>query len=402
MPIQNKKTFALIASCAAIFWPGAFIFGFPGVMGPHWQKIFGVGSSAVGQSLFWVLAGTGIFMYPVGRLQEKIGPVRLVAMGAFLCGIATIMVGYARGMTAIYQWAFVTGIASSLIYIPALTVVQRWYPSARGLVTGLVSMVFGLSGAIMSPIFTLLLNGLGYTAMTFITGLLALVMCLAFAGFVRFPSPDGRNVSDTEERSPAQLLNLDVSRSLRTPAFWLLWSTWAMAGASGIAMVTLSAQFGVASGYSIEQAVWVLTAFNLTNGLGRIVSGHFSDRFGRNSTMASTFLCAGIAYLLLPHTSGLTTWAFLAAVVGLAFGTLFAVSAPLASDCFGMKHFGAIFGLVFTGYGFVAGPIGPWLSGLLLDRTQGDFILVFTYLGLLYLVSAITIWFVRPPREGER
>lgn len=84
MLIQNKKTFALIASCASIFWPGAFIFGFPGVMGPHWQKIFGVGSSALGQSLFWVLAGTGIFMYPVGRLQEKIGPVRLVAMGAFL------------------------------------------------------------------------------------------------------------------------------------------------------------------------------------------------------------------------------------------------------------------------------------------------------------------------------
>ena len=400
MLMQNKRTAALIASCAAIFWPGAFIFGFPGVMGPHWQKVFGVGSSAVGQSLFWVLVGTGIFMYPVGRLQEKIGPVRLVAVGALLCGGTTIMVGYAWGMAAIYLWAFMIGIASSLIYIPALTVVQRWYPSARGLVSGLVSMVFGISGAIMSPLFTQLLTGLGYTAMTLITGLLALVICLAFAGFVRFPGSHGHNASATEERSPAPLLNLSVSQSLRTPAFWLLWSTWAMAGASGIAMVTLSAQFGVASGFSIQKAVLILTAFNLTNGLGRIVSGHFSDRFGRNSTMASTFLCAGIAYLLLPHTSGLTTWAFLAAVVGLAFGTLFSVSAPLASDCFGMKHFGAIFGLIFTGYGFVAGPIGPWLSGFLLDRTQGNFTLVFTYLGLLCLASAITIWFVRPPRSG--
>ena len=58
----------------------------------------------------------------------------------------------------------------------------------------------------------------------------------------------------------------------------------------------------------------------------------------------------------------------------------FAVSAPLATDCFGMTHFGAIFGLVFMAYGFVAGPLGPWLSGHVLDSTQGNFQVVFTYL----------------------
>jgi hypothetical protein len=31
---------APIAGCAAIFWPGAFMFSFPGVMGPHWQEAF--------------------------------------------------------------------------------------------------------------------------------------------------------------------------------------------------------------------------------------------------------------------------------------------------------------------------------------------------------------------------
>jgi OFA family oxalate/formate antiporter-like MFS transporter len=89
----------------------------------------------------------------------------------------------------------------------------------------------------------------------------------------------------------------------------------------------------------------------------------------------------------------------LAAVIGFAFGTLFAVSGPLAGDCFGMMHFGAIFGLLFTAYGFVSGPIGPWLSGYILDQSQGNYTLVFSYLGLMYLAAVVLILMVRPWRE---
>ena len=148
-----------------------------------------------------------------------------------------------------------------------------------------------------------------------------------------------------------------------------------------------------------SQAVVVLTGFTLTNGSGRLVSGFFSDRFGRSRTMAISFTCAAAAYLFMPHVEGIWVWATLAAVIGFAFGTLFAVSAPIAGDCFGMAHFGAIFGLIFTAYGFLSGPLGPWLSGYVLDRTQGNYTLVFSYLGVMYLASAGLILMVQPWRE---
>ena len=75
---------ALIAGCGAVFWPGAFIFSFPGVMGPHWQETFQVGSAAVGQTLFFVLAAVGVFMFLIGRWQEKFAPARLAAIGKVL------------------------------------------------------------------------------------------------------------------------------------------------------------------------------------------------------------------------------------------------------------------------------------------------------------------------------
>ena len=189
---------------------------------------------------------------------------------------------------------------------------------------------------------------------------------------------------------------MTVSHALSTRSFWFLWLIWALAGGAGIAMVTLSTTFGVSKGMQLKEAILILTAFNLTNGLGRLVSGYISDLFSRNKTICLTFAAAGSAYLLFNSLQGLTAWATMAALVGFAFGTLFAVSAPLASDCFGMKHFAAIFGLIFTGYGFLAGALGPWLSGYLLDLYSDDFSLVFTYLGMLFLLSAVLILFVRP------
>jgi OFA family oxalate/formate antiporter-like MFS transporter len=129
-----------------------------------------------------------------------------------------------------------------------------------------------------------------------------------------------------------------------------------------------------------------------------LIAGHLSDMMGRRLTMGLTFGAAGLGYLLLPRVTGLGSWIIAAAVVGFAFGTLFAVSAPLIVDCFGMARFGAVFGLVFTAYAFVAGPLGPWLSGFILDQTGGNFTFVFTYLGSLCLVSAVLIRYVRPSK----
>jgi OFA family oxalate/formate antiporter-like MFS transporter len=89
----------------------------------------------------------------------------------------------------------------------------------------------------------------------------------------------------------------------------------------------------------------------------------------------------------------------LAAVVGFSFGTLFSVSAPLVADCFGLEHFGAIFGLAFAAYGFVAGPLGPTLSGYLLDITGANYTLVFLYLSLFSLMASLCIRQVLPPAE---
>jgi OFA family oxalate/formate antiporter-like MFS transporter len=396
MPEKSGRTLVLIACACAIFWPGAFIFGYPGVMSAHWQQTFNAGRSDVGQIIFFILIGATCFMYLCGRWQEKYGPGKLAVIGSLSGGSSVIWLGWAQSMSAVHVWAFVAGASSAFIYVPALTVVQRWYPERRGLVSGFFNMAFALSAAVMSPVFTVLLSSWGYRMVNLTMGCVALAAGLAASIFIRFPGADPGSstaapASDQSSRS--------VVEALKTREFWCIWLTWVLAGGAGASMLVLATGFGLARGLNLSQAVVLLTAFNLTNGGGRLVSGFFSDRWGRSRTMAISFTCAAIAYICMPHLEGILLWSILAAVIGFAFGTLFAVSAPLAGDCFGMLHFGAIFGLIFTAYGFLSGPLGPWLSGYILDVTQNNYTFVFSYLGIMYLVSAVLIILVRPWRE---
>jgi OFA family oxalate/formate antiporter-like MFS transporter len=412
MSRDARAMLAVLGCSVAIFWPGALNFGFPGVMAPVWQEMFHVGRGTIGNTIFFMLAAVGIFMFLVGRWQERYGTRRMIIAGVVLCGLCVVLVAYAKSVVVIYVWAFLTGLSTCFVYIPALTTVQRWYPKRKGLVSGIVSMVFGLSAAIMSPLFERMLTTLGYERMNLTIAFLTIAFgllgaCFSFEEDAK--SAEERTISFGDRSSadrddglipPGWELwtrSLTVQESLHTRSFWFLWITWALAGAAGVTMVTLSTAWGLSRGYALDSAILILTAFNLTNGAGRLFSGYFSDIVGRNGIMSAAFFAAGLAYFALPWSDSLFASAVLASVVGFAFGTLFAVSAPLVADCFGLKHFGAIFGLAFAAYGFVAGPLGPTLSGYLLDATGDDFFLVFLYLGVFCILSGLFVGFVKPP-----
>jgi OFA family oxalate/formate antiporter-like MFS transporter len=384
-------------------------------MTPIWQEKFHVGRGATGITIFFMLVAVGIFMFLVGRWQERYGTRKMISLGIVLTSFASIVAAYATSISVVYAWAFLNGLASCFVYIPALTTVQWWYPEKKGLVSGIVSMVFGLSAAIMSPLFGKMLASLGYVSMNLFIAALTLAFGLIGAYFASAPNTgeksasasaassrsSGKQPQSTAGQEKAVGRSLTVQESLHTRSFWFLWISWTLAGAAGVSMTILSTGYGLYRGFPLESAILILTAFNLTNGTGRLISGYFSDKIGQNRIMSTSFMAAGIAYFSLPWAGSLPACAFLAAVVGFSFGTLFAVSAPLVADCFGLKHFGAIFGLTFAAYGLVAGPLGPTLSGYLLDVTGDNFLLVFSYLGVFCILSGFCIRFVVRPHRSR-
>jgi OFA family oxalate/formate antiporter-like MFS transporter len=341
--------------------------------------------------MFLILAAAGAGMFISGRLYEKFSIRSLALTGAFTGGLSLVLAGYAVNINHIYIWSLLLGIFASLTYLPAVSLVQAWFGKSRGLASGLVNLAFALSAAVMSPLFHRLLQGLGYRNMCILLAIACTGLCLVALPWLK-PAPQSSPQSPTAGQGPG---SITPAQAFRKKSFWALWSSWVLAGAGGVAMVTLGIQFGLFKGLSMGQAVLILTVFNLANGLSRPISGYISDRISRRLTLGVSFAAAGIAYLLLNQVTGTFFWAFFAGIIGLSFGTLFAVSAPLAVECFGIRHFSSIFGLIFTGYGFGAAALGPGLAGYLLDLCKNDFDLVFGYLGLCSLMAAVLVNWVR-------
>ena len=406
----------MVGACAAtLFWPGALIFGFPGVMAAYWQQQFGVGKGAIGNVLFFSLVGLGVLNVVSPRLPAGFTPRARIATGTVIFALSLAIVAWATQLWQLYLWAFVSGFSSVLLYVPAVMLPQMWVPRRRGLASGVVSMTFGLAAAPMAPVLGWMLTAWGYRPMLLVLLVVTLVSGLFATWLIRMPEAEDSAPAPVVDRAdtapePPQVrparktaggVPMPASAIARTRSFWALWFTWALQGGAGIAMVTLSVGIGVSKGYSAQAALVILAAFNLTNGASRLIAGALSDSMGRTLIMTLTFVPAGLAYLALPHVGSLALTALLAAVVGFGFGSMFAVSAPLAGECFGLASFTTVFSLVMTAYGFVAGLLGPALAGHLLDITDGDYTVVLGYLGVFSLVSAVLVQFVRPVRGGR-
>lgn len=389
MSLPENKKIILFFGCMTIFFPGSFVFGFPGVMASEWQTLFHVNKTQIGRLMFFILAGTGFSMYLAGKLQEKIAARFIIFTGSLVCSLAMIAVARASAIEHVYLWAFFEGFFCGFVYIPTLTFFQKMFPENKGLIAGILNLTFGGSAAVMSPFFSYFLVSKGYVFTSDLAGILSILMGTSLALFIKVPGQK----KDQQHRMSA---TLSLKQTLRLPSFWFLWCIWALSGAAGVSLILLASSFGERLGYDITQYVYILTCFNVLNGIGRLVCGRLSDAYSKQKILVVVFLTASLAYFLMPWSSDLYTVCFLACFIGLSFGALFTVSAPLVTEVFGLENFGKIFGLVFTAYGFFAGFLGPWLSGIILDATHSNFKIVFSLFAVFYLVSSVLVLGVRP------
>ena len=371
--ISKKR---MLGCALAIFWGGAVSFGYPGVMTLYWQERFGVGAGDVQAVTTFMLLALAASMFFSGRIHQKIGIFYCFLIGTVLYAATFLTALLATRIEHIYLWGLFANLSLSFIYGPGLTTCQTAVPEKRGLVSGVLNLVFGLAAAVTSPLMNAVLSHLGERALNGMLLAVILLTDVAALLLVRGDTPVYQSASKTESRTADH----SVSQALHSRLFRLMWLVWAFVGAAGITMISLSKTYSVAVGIA---GVTVLTAFNLANGGIRIAAGALSDRIGGTATALLFYSLATVALFVFPFVRSTLAVCLCAAAVGMAFGTLFTVSGPILSGTFGVKNFGAIYGLVFTGYGVVGAFLGPAVVGRLLDGDPENFVSVFWYLGAI-------------------
>ncbi len=233
-----------------------------------------------------------------GRLVEKFGPRRLIAIGTVMAGMSWVLSAQVNGLATLWLvYGCMGGLGTGIVYIGVVGLMVKWFPQQRGFAAGAVAAGYGMGAIITTfPIsLSLTTNGLEHTMTTF--GILfALVGFLASQGLKLPPPAVSQPVSQTVVQSSRSFTSREM---LRQPLFWLMFVMMAMMSTSGLMVTSQMAVF--AEDFGISQAVvfgmaalpLALTIDRFTNGLTRPLFGFISDRFGREQTMFIAFALEG-------------------------------------------------------------------------------------------------------------
>ncbi len=347
--------------------------------------------------------------YIGGRIQDNRGPRPVALTGGIIYAVGSLLASFAHDHSQFWLlvlgYGVIGGFGLGLAYIVPIAMLQKWFPDKRGLITGLAVAGFGFGAVLTAPVahwliamhpqnpdWAFLPLGLGY-----------LVLSVAGAAFFRNP-PQGYSVPGwvpaTTGRVRDAFKEYTGREALRAPQWYLLTAILTLNTTVGISLISQANSSAVdIAGYSLTGAAGVVGVLALFNGGGRIFWAWISNRTGRMTAFGLMLGLQGVCLLIIPHASNPALFVILAAIVYLCYGGGFGTMPATAGDFFGVKHSGAIYGLMIIAWS-LGGVIGPPIIASLIGAnkayTQG-----YTVVGVIALIAIVLPVITRMPRPKD-
>jgi OFA family oxalate/formate antiporter-like MFS transporter len=341
-----------------------------------------------------------VFMVIGGMCEKRYGPKVTATLGGVFVCLGWVLTCFTKSLLWLYvTYGVLAGIGTGLGYLPSISTGIKWFPEKRGLVTGIVIFGFGFGSAFLAPLAMRFIEIYGWRTTMLIYGIGFGIIIISAAQFLKTPPENwkpygwmplgnsGKHIH-TRDFSPIEML--------KTSTFKLIFATYLLSMTAGMMTIAHIVAFVRDIGYTTMQSAFILAILAIGNGLGRIIFGVISDKFGRIKILTILFGFIGISMLSLYYINQLFALYIIVVIIGLCFGGFLSIYPPTTADYFGTKNFGINYGLVFLGYG-VGCFIGPWLGGAAHDIT-GNYLFPFTIAGILALGGGvIAYFFLKPP-----
>jgi len=379
------------------------------------QYSFGVFFSALLEEFGWSrvsLAGAFslyafaycMFGFPAGRLTDRWGPRRVIAVGGVFLGGA--LAGMAL-VTRLWQPYVLYGVVAALgmgtAYVPCNATVVKWFVRRRGLAVGIASSGASVGTFALPPLAQLLVDAVGWRAayLVFGAGVFVLLNVIALA-MRRDPESAGLHPDGAPGAPPAgagaTAASWPIGRAVRTSTFWILWAAFAATWIPVFIPLVHVVPFSRDLGFSRLEAASVVSALGVGAVVGRLVMGAVSDRLGRRNTAAVAMALQALAFGGFLSVSSLLTLYATAFLFGYSYGAVSTLFTAIVGDFFGREQAGALVGVLFAMAGSMGG-VGPLLAGAVHDAT-GSYAPAFGLAAGLNVVAAALLLTCRPPRRS--
>jgi MFS family permease len=348
-----------------------------------------------------------------GRLADRWGPRRVIALSIVLLGVGTISSAFVRQLWHVYVTVGIlmalgsggAGIATGS------TLITRWFEARRGLAIGLAGGAISIGQLGIIPLAAALTLGHGWriSYLALGLGLLALVLPVA-AGLIR-NDPEERGLQPYGATGPLRTSaevsalqragRVSLTDAARFPQLWLLMATQFVCGYTSIGMIlTHFMPHALEHGFTEIQASMALGVMGAMNVAGTIASGWICDRFGRCGPLATFYLVRGVSLLFLPYVWNVPSLQVWAAIFGLNYFSTVPPTTTLTVNIFGRYSVGELSGWIFFAHQ-VGAALGAALAGWVFEWT-GTYTSAFVSAAVIAFVGSGLTLLIREEPVGTR
>jgi len=357
---------------------------------------------------FLVQAAMGIC---AGWLNDKLGPRTVVVfLGSFL-GLCYILMSQIHSLWQFQiNYAVMGGIGTSVLAVPVMATLARWFQKRRGLMTGVVQTGSSIGGLLSAPFAGWLILNYGWRSAYVVLGLFCLAGMIAAGLFLKGDPrdvgelPDGENATATPlpepERSSLSSSAASSGRLSRTKAFWMLAGLYASFGFCRSAFMPHLTAHAQDLGFSLVDGANILAVLAGASILGRLGMGRLGDAIGNLPAFTISF--ASTTAVLVFGLTAHRLWELylFAFIFGFAWGAEAVLRFSATSEVLGLGSLGLFMGILSFAESLAAA-FGTFIAGYIFDLV-GDYFPAF-WMGIAVAVTGTTLsWRLSPSSRKGR
>lgn len=351
-------------------------------------------------------------MYNVaGTVIGRVGARKIAIFGGLAFSSGILLASFSHSLFTLYLTAGVlVGLGLGFGYLPPISVGFKWFPEARGLVSGLAVGIFAAGSGIVGPLaggfqpleWGGLIEKFGWRGTFQMLAIIYFVLTMIGAYWLKDP-PEGYAAKLPAPKATAtkvSSVNLTTGQMLKIPSFYPLWIAYVFGCIAGTMTISQVVPFARSAGFSATAAAFAITIGAAGSALGRFLSGWMSDSMGRLLTIRVVLVASVIAApALYFFRESVLLFYILLFIVYYAYGTQLSVYTALAGDFYGPRYSAANYGILLLAWG-TAGIFGPLLGGAIYTAT-GNYQGAFYLAAAAALVSLGLLAVAKPPTEEQ-
>src|SRR5262245_23989786 len=390
---MNNPWFQLVASLVSMIMIANLQYAWTLFVNPIQDATAWKLAEIQGAFSFFVLLQT--WVQPLdGWFIDKMGPRKFITAAGILCGVGWSALAYATTLPQLYFFYGMAGVGAAFVYSGAIGSALKWFPTRRGMASGIIAAGFGGGTALFIPIIRYLISTQTYRGAFLVTGIIQGLVIVITAKILRHPGKDfvppkpaaGSPVKVHTRRNSE---NFTTGEMLRTPLFYLLYVMFVSIATGGLVVTANAGPLVKQWGLAASALAAATTLSPIANGASRVSWGWISDRMGRELTMAVAFAIQCVC-LLAVLTLGKTSPLMFTITLVLTFftwGEVYSLFPSTLGDYYGSRHATANYGVLYTAKG-VASILAGFVAALLSDRF-GSWDAVFYGSAILALIATV-------------